>query len=121
MKRKLIVAAICTLIAAPASASLYCKNDRGQAFVWQTGNARPNVENYAFDIRPNRTVICYIAAYAAAVLLPRIEGLPIVPGIPQGGGAGAIYRGDFARFIIENLPSAEGNFPNKPAYDALDP
>jgi len=115
---KLVALAAAMAFAGSASAALYCKNDKGQELRWQAGwptpvlkNAKdPNKIPVDFDLRNERDVICFVNGPLLTNLLPQVQGLPHIPGIvtAPGNGDGLMYRGDFARFLIDNLPALTG-------------
>lgn len=118
-----IVAVFALLAAGAADAALHCKNDLGQALLWQVNQARPDTTPGAFDISGPRQVVCIVSSYAYFQLLPQITGIPNIAGIPSEGvnGDGIIYRGDLARFLIENLPATNSRPATKAQYDAAKP
>lgn len=123
-----MIAVAAVAVAAPASAALLCKNSIGQEIRWQAGWPKPvllaNDSGDAFkseakDFDVSKDVLCFVSNYAY-VLATQIPGLPYIPGIPAPGTnvPGVIYRGDLAKFLLENLPGMIGQYAIK--QDAFD-
>ncbi len=71
----------------------------------------------------NRDVVCFVNDYLLTHYLPMLTGVPQVPGIPSSSpdGDGLMYRGDMARFLVDNLPAVVGNPATKEDYDDAKP
>lgn len=109
MKKLAFAAALAaTVVSAPASAVLLCKNDIGQQVSWQWGHPRPALGIGVFDIRPQRSVSCYVNSYALTVGLANTRLPFIVQSSPDAAAPGQVIFGDDARWLLVNLPTASG-------------
>ena len=128
---KLVALAVAMAFAGSASAALYCKNEKLQELRWQAGWPTPILKNgkdekkvpVEFDLRADRKVICFVNGPLLTNILPLIQGLPQVPGIvtAPGNGDGLIFRGDLARFLIDNLPAVTGAPSTMDDYETAKP
>ena len=127
MKKLAIAVAMVLGVVGAADAAMLCKNSIGQEIRYQKGFPKPELlkndsgdsfkdEPKAFDV--SKDVLCYVShwTYLRAIDM----GLPAVTGISTAPGAevGLIYRGDMAKFLLENLPAYDGNPATK--QDAFD-
>lgn len=120
MKRTIALATLIAL-SAPASASLFCKNDLGQSMEWKWGHARPNIAPAAFDVRLPRAVVCLVNGFALTHGIPQ-TGLQRVPVISDDSTApGIVYRSRDAVWLIENLPALSGAPATVADYNAIAP
>lgn len=121
--KKLLLAAVLGLgVVGGADAALYCKDQDNKTIFWQAGDAKPVTDGVMghFDVR--KDVVCFVSSYANYQLLKQFSGIPYMEVVGGGLNAdGLIYRGDLARFIIENLPAANGQATTKAQYDAAKP
>lgn len=77
---------------------------------WHWQDTFPNTDPFHYE---TKNVLCFADGYVLYNLLPQLTGFPHVAplqnGTTQGPGSGAkvgvIYRGDDARFLIDNLRS----------------
>ena len=110
----------------PAQPRLWCKNSEGESLAWKIGEARPanmaqfgNAEN----------VVCLVNAQIYRDIAAGALGLrdfPVQANTPSSlvagpTGAGAIYRGNWARWLIDNLPAAYGVWADWAYFVALQP
>lgn len=103
-----VVKAICIAaalsVSTAAHAGLWCKNDVGQVLEWYTGQSWHPAPTGDFAHSSARDVICFVRGTTykdiAGVGLPYVGGLPI-----QGG---MIYRGEAARWLVDNLGALYG-------------
>lgn len=102
------VAIAAAVISAPASAVLICRNDLGQQVSWQWGHPRPALGIGTFDIRPQRSLSCYVNSYALTVGAANTRLPFIALSSPDASGPGLVYVGNDARWLLINLPSASG-------------
>ena len=125
MKRAILAAAILA-ISIPAQAGLWCRNSNGETLGWQIAQPRPaNMATFgnADD------VVCIVNAQIYRDLASGALGLrdfPVqaaIPGTLVAGpqGNGAIYRGNWARWLIDNLPSSYGWYADWAYYEAILP
>ena len=123
---RFLVAAMALAIAIPAQAGLWCKNSNGESLAWKIGEARPanmaqfgNAEN----------VVCMVNAQIYRDLASGALGLrdfPVSAAVPSTlvagpTGSGAIYRGNWARWLIDNLPSSYGQYADWAYFEAIQP
>lgn len=123
---RIIIAALAIAIALPAQAGLWCKNSDGESLSWKIGDARP--ENMAaFGNAEN--VVCMVNAQIYRDISAGALGLrdfPVQANTPSTlvagpTGAGAIYRGNWARWLIDNLPAAYGVWADWAYFEAIQP
>lgn len=135
MKKLLSAVAVAGALAAgSANAGFYCKLEgynsglantgassaTSKTLEWHWGQAFPDTT--PFDYR-NKDVVCFVDGGILYEVVPLIGGLKKVltlsSGLTQGPGSGpqvgVAYRGDDARFLIDNLrsvPYTSGGAPN---------
>jgi hypothetical protein len=138
--KKLAIAGALICFTSAANAALWCKNSDGEEYKWRIGDPRPvNSANFKTDIgsppvfKTDETtnVVCLVNAELYRQLRDNvigIRGFPVQASIPNdpasmtgGEGAGVVYRGDMARWLIDNLPSSYGQYANKAYYDSIVP
>lgn len=136
---RILMAALVSTFAVSANAALWCKNDDGETYKWRMSDPRP-VESANFKTSPEHpvfktsgNVVCFLNGQlyrdvASNVL--GIRGFPVLASIPfdlvegvnlGADSAGVVYRGDDARWLIDNLPSAYGQYATKSYYDSINP
>ncbi len=125
MKRIVLAVAVAALSSA-AQAGLWCKNSNGESLAWKIGEARPanmaqfgNAENVVCMV--NAQIYRDIAAGALG-----LRDFPVSAAVPSTlvagpTGAGAIYRGNWARWLIDNLPSSYGAYADWAYFEAIQP
>ena len=125
MKRAILTVAVMAAASA-AQAGLWCRNSNGETLGWQIAQPRPaNMATFgnADD------VVCIVNAQIYRDLASGALGLrdfPVqaaIPGTLVAGpqGAGAIYRGNWARWLIDNLPSSYGWYADWAYFEAIQP
>ena len=101
---KTICIAAALSIPVAAQAGIWCKNDVGQALEWHTGEAWHPTAGGDFAHSSAHNVICYVSGKTykdlAGAGLPYIDGLAV--------GSGIIYRGEAARWLVDNLGALYG-------------
>ena len=123
MKR--IVLAVAALSSA-AQAGLWCKNSNGESLAWKIGDQRP-ANMAAFGNAEE--VVCMVNAQIYRDLASGALGLrdfPVQAAVPSTlvagpTGAGAIYRGNWARWLVDNLPSSYGAYADWAYFGAIQP
>lgn len=128
---KLVALAVAMAFAGSASAAMYCKNEKGHQLVWKVGMLTPILKNgrdpnkvpVDFDLRAERDVMCFVNGPLLTTFLPSIQGIPQISGIVSapGNGDGLIFRGDMARFLIDNLPALSGAPATMEDYETAKP
>ena len=138
MKRTILAVALITM-AGVANAALWCKNEAGETYKWSIGTPRPaNSANFkmfpsqpVFDTTGN--VVCFLNAQLyrdVAANTIGIRGVPVQAAIPPNlvsetelgeQSAGTVYRGDMARWLIDNLPSSYGEYATRAYYNTIVP
>ena len=125
MKRIVLAVAVAALSSA-AQAGLWCKNSNGESLAWKIGEARPanmaqfgNAENVVCMV--NAQIYRDIAAGALG-----LRDFPVSAAVPSTlvagpTGAGAIYRGNWARWLVDNLPAAYGVWADWAYFEAIQP
>jgi hypothetical protein len=126
MMQRIVVAMIACLLTATAHAGLWCKNSNGEQLSWKIAEPRP-ANMSAFGNADN--VVCMVNAQiyrdmAAGAL--GFRDFPVqaaIPGTLVAGptGMGAIYRGNWARWLIDNLPSSYGWYADWAYYESIEP
>jgi len=112
--------------ASAAQAGLWCRNSNGETLGWQIAQPRP--ANMATFGNADE-VVCMVNAQIYRDLASGALGLrdfPVqaaIPGTLVAGpqGAGAIYRGNWARWLIDNLPSSYGWYADWSYYEQIMP
>ena len=125
MKRAILAAAILA-IAIPAQAGLWCKNSDGDTLVWKAADPRPaNMATFgnAADVVCMVNAQIYRDIAAGALGLRDFPVQASVPATLVAGptGSGAIYRGNWARWLIDNLPSSYGQYADWAYFEAIQP
>ncbi|MBK7082864.1 MAG: hypothetical protein IPH55_19710 [Betaproteobacteria bacterium] len=113
-------------VAIPAQAGLWCKNSNGESLAWKIGDQRP-ANMAAFGNAEN--VVCMVNAQIYRDIAAGALGLrdfPVQANTPSSlvagpEGAGAIYRGNWARWLIDNLPSSYGAYADWAYFEAIQP
>ncbi len=138
MKRTILAVALITM-AGVANAALWCKNEAGETYKWSIDTPRPaNSANFkmfpsqpVFDTTGN--VVCFLNAQLyrdVAANTIGIRGVPVQAAIPPDlvsettyaeQSAGTVYRGDMARWLIDNLPSSYGEYATRAYYNTIVP
>ncbi len=125
MKRAILAVAVMAAASA-AQAGLWCRNSNGETLGWQIAQPRPaNMATFGNA----EDVVCIVNAQMYRDLASGALGLrdfPVqaaIPGTLVAGpqGAGAIYRGNWARWLIDNLPSSYGWYADWAYYEAILP
>lgn len=137
MKRTILAIAT-ALFVGSASAGLWCKNDEGQTYHWQRDWPRP-VESANFKMpslpifSTKGDVVCFLDGQLYRDVANNaigIRGVPVQAAIPQdlvnhplygNQTAGTVYRGDMARWLIDNLPSSYGQYATFEYYLSINP
>lgn len=140
--KRILLATLVGMFAVTANAALWCKNDEGQTYKWRINDPRPvdsaNFKNQnhlwpapIFNTQGN--VVCFLNGQLYRDVASNtlgIRGFPVLASIPfdlvEGvnlgdNSAGVVYRGDQARWLIDNLPSAYGQYATKAYYDSINP
>lgn len=125
MKRAILAVAVMAA-ASTANAGLWCKNSDGDTLVWKVSQPRP--ANAATFVEADR-VVCLVNSRLYLDLASGAMGIrdfPIQGSIPKEvvvgeKGAGAIYWGPFARWLIDNLPSSYGVYADWAYFDSIQP
>ncbi len=138
MNRTILAVALMGVIGS-ANAALWCKNEAGETYKWSIGTPRPaNSANFKmFPSQPvfNTTgnVVCFLNAQLyrdVAANTIGIRGVPVQAAIPPDlvsettyaeQSAGTVYRGDMARWLIDNLPSSYGEYATRAYYNTIVP
>ena len=123
---RFLVAVLAMAVAVPASAGLWCKNSDGESFVYKIGDAR-TAAGAAFGNAEE--VVCMVNAQIYRDLAAGALGFhdfPVQANTPSSlvagpTGAGAIYRGNWARWLIDNLPAAYGVWADWSYFEAIQP
>lgn len=138
MNRTILAIALMGVIGS-ANAALWCKNEAGETYKWSIGTPRPaNSANFKmfpsqpiFDTTGN--VVCFLNAQLyrdVAANTIGIRGVPVQAAIPPDlvsettyaeQSAGTVYRGDMARWLIDNLPSSYGEYATREYYNTIVP
>ena len=138
MKRTILAVALITM-AGVANAALWCKNDNNETYKWSIGDPRPadsanfkmSADQPVFDTTGN--VVCFLNAQLyrdVAANTIGIRGIPVQAAIPPNlvsetalgeDSAGTVYRGDMARWLIDNLPSSYGQYATRAYYNTILP
>jgi hypothetical protein len=135
MKKILTAVAVAASLAfaGASNAALFCKNDLGQTLTWKSGDPKPvlivySAYNYrlppGFDVSAKRDVVCFLNSYLLTTVTPaEVIGIPYINGIASSGpdGDGIVYRGDQAKWLIENLPAVSGLPATKEDYNVARP
>ncbi len=124
--RRAILAVAVMAAASAAQAGLWCRNSNGETLGWQIAQPRP--ANMATFGNADE-VVCMVNAQIYRDLASGALGLrdfPVqaaIPGTLVAGpqGAGAIYRGNWARWLIDNLPSSYGWYADWSYYEQIMP
>ena len=125
MKRAILAVAVMAAASA-AQAGLWCRNSNGETLGWQIAQPRPaNMATFGNA----EEVVCMVNAQIYRDLASGALGLrdfPVQAAIPSTlvagpQGAGAIYRGNWARWLIDNLPSSYGWYADWAYYEAILP
>lgn len=125
MKRAILAAAVLA-VAIPAQAGLWCRNSNGESLVWKIGDARPaTMANFGNA----DGVVCMVNAQIYRDLSAGALGFrdfPVQANTPSTlvagpTGSGTIYRGNWARWLIDNLPAAYGVWADWAYYEAIQP
>ncbi len=123
---RILLAVAAMAVAFPASAGLWCKNSEGESLAWKIGEARP-ADMAAFGNAEN--VVCMVNAQIYRDLASGALGLrdfPVSAAVPSTlvagpTGSGAVYRGNWARWLIDNLPSSYGAYADWAYFEAIQP
>ncbi len=123
---KLILAIAALAISIPVQAGLWCKNSNGETFVYKIGDAR-TAAGAAFGNAEE--LVCMVNAQIYRDLASGALGLrdfPVQASVPSTlvagpTGAGAVYRGNWARWLIDNLPSSYGQYADWQYFEAIQP
>jgi hypothetical protein len=123
---KFAVAVVACLLTATAHAGLWCKNSNGETLGWQIAQPRP--ANMATFGNADE-VVCMVNAQIYRDIASGALGLrdfPVqaaIPGTLVAGptGDGAIYRGNWARWLIDNLPSSYGWYADWAYFESINP
>ncbi len=138
MNRTILAVALMGVIGS-ANAALWCKNEAGETYKWSIDTPRPaNSANFkmfpsqpVFDTTGN--VVCFLNAQLyrdVAANTIGIRGVPVQAAIPPDlvsettyaeQSAGTVYRGDMARWLIDNLPSSYGEYATRAYYNTIVP
>ena len=125
MERTILAVAVMAAASA-AQAGLWCRNSNGETLGWQIAQPRPaNMATFGNA----EDVVCIVNAQMYRDLASGALGLrdfPVqaaIPGTLVAGpqGAGAIYRGNWARWLIDNLPSSYGWYADWAYYESIQP
>jgi hypothetical protein len=124
--KRLILAAAMAAIAIPAQAGLWCKNSNGDTLVWKAADPRPpNMASFGNA----ENVVCMVNAQIYRDLAAGALGMrdfPVQASVPSTlvagpTGSGAVYRGNWARWLIDNLPSSYGQYADWAYYESIVP
>lgn len=124
--KRIVMAVLAMAISIPASAGLWCKNSEGESLAWKIGEARPaNMAQFGNA----EDVVCMVNAQIYRDLAAGALGFrdfPVQANTPSSlvagpTGAGAIYRGNWARFLVDNLPAAYGVWADWAYFEAIEP
>ena len=125
MKRAILAVAVMAAASA-AQAGLWCRNSNGETLGWQIAQPRPaNMATFGNA----EEVVCMVNAQIYRDIAAGALGLrdfPVQAAIPSTlvagpQGAGAIYRGNWARWLIDNLPSSYGWYADWSYYEQIMP
>jgi hypothetical protein len=95
--------------------------------VWKIGQPRPaNAANFVQD---NGNVVCMVNSQLYRHLADGAYGVrdfPIQAAVPDAAnatatGAGVIYRANWARWLIDNLPSSYGQYADWAYFQSINP
>jgi hypothetical protein len=120
------MAVLAMAVAGAANAGLWCKNSDGDTLVWKIADPRPaNMANFGNSAE----VVCMVNAQLYRDLASGAYGFrdfPVqaaIPGTLVAGptGDGAIYRGNWARWLIDNLPSSYGWYADWAYFESINP
>lgn len=115
-----------------ANAGLFCKNSVGQTYEWHIGESRPVNSNLMkkedFDTG-DVGIVCILNAQTyrdVAAGTIGIRGFPVQSSVNTDAvrgpdGSGTIYRGEAARWLVDNLPSSYGDPATKAYYNSIAP
>ena len=126
MKRAILAVAVMAITSA-AQAGLWCKNSEGETLSWKIAEPRPaNMANFGSSVDG---LVCIVNAQLYRDMASGALGLrdfPVQAAIPSTlvagpQGAGAIYRGNWARWLIDNLPSSYGWYADWGYFEAIQP
>lgn len=143
MKKLISAVAVAALlgVAGTANAGFYCSVSNAECKVAAVGKVElPNCQartgsNYANskflewhwglefpDTTPfnyeQSDVVCFVDNYMYTNVVAQIQGFPKVPVLMNQKSVGLVYRGDDARFLIDNLRSIPYGTDNGPANAA---
>lgn len=139
MKKLAVAVALMFGVVGASEAGVYCKNEKGQTYEWHIGWERPaESANFSkegngnnghqkpwFEHGLDRNVICFVNAetYRNLWLLRGLKYIQNMDTDAVAGrdGDGILYRGDEARFIIDNLPTVYGDYTTKAYYNDANP
>lgn len=137
--KKTILAVALLAFAGAANAGLWCKNSKGETYEWHIGQARPvdsanfktSNDHPVFSTKDNVVCILNGALYRnVRDGVANINGFPTQDSVPDeltvdpnrgGQGGGTIYRGDAARWLIDNLPSSYGFYADQAYFNSINP
>jgi hypothetical protein len=138
--KKLVIAGVLACFAGAANAALWCKNSDGEQFKWSIGDPRPvDSANFktsigwppVFNHKNDTDVVCFVNGKLYLDLrdnVTGIRGFPVqgaipnpYPGTGDGKGPGTVYRGDAARWLIDNLPTSYGQYADWNYYNSINP
>lgn len=124
--QRILIAVATMLVVGVANAGLWCKNSNGETLGWQIAQPRPaNMATFGNA----EEVVCMVNAQIYRDLASGALGFrdfPVqaaIPGTLVAGptGNGAIYRGNWARWLIDNLPSSYGWYADWAYFEQIIP
>ena len=123
---RFLMAVLAMAVAVPASAGLWCKNSNGETWVYKIGDARTAA---AASFGNAEELVCMVNAQIYRDLASGALGLrdfPVSAAVPSTlvagpTGSGAIYRGNWARWLVDNLTSSYGAYADWAYFEAIQP
>lgn len=125
--KRIVLATVVIVVAGAANAGLWCKNTNGETLVWRSHEPRPaNAANFGSEAVG---VVCIVNSQLYRDLASGALGFrdfPVQAAVPDAAnatptGSGAIYRGNWARWLIDNLPSSYGQYATWEYFEAINP
>ena len=125
--KRMMLAVVMMAMAGSSNAGLWCKNSAGETLVWKSHEPRPaNMANFGSNVDG---LVCMVNSQLYRDLASGALGFrdfPVqaaIPGTLVAGptGHGAIYRGNWARWLIDNLPSSYGWYADWAYFESIQP
>ncbi len=118
--KRVLVAAVAMVVAGAANAGLWCKNSNGETLGWQIAQPRPaNMATFGNA----EEVVCMVNAQIYRDMASGALGLrdfPVQAAIPGTLVAGPT-GGNWARWLIDNLPSSYGWYADWAYFESINP